>query len=277
MPVDFSTRLGGVKCPSCVMNAAGARSSTLQELQELAVSEAGAVVLKSTTVQPVTEQQPHLQSLFNPGYREFMAVVPPLRQLGKPVIASLAGFAVQDYAEMTVAYAAAGVDIIELNLADPYAVCNTSGSCDPRVVQAILSQVQACNVSTPLAVKLPAFAQRESMQDVLQILRSMAIPIVICLNAPLGTPSQPVTPMLTHVQFACEVGQGAYDVIAVGGVKDGQGVYQALAQGAAAVQIGSALYQEGPGLFTRLHGELAPLLAQGGYASVQACRSGRTA
>lgn len=272
MAIDVSTTLGGVLCPSCVMNAAGARSSTLQELQELATSEAGAVVLKSTTVQPVTEQQPHLQSLYNPGYREFMAVVPSLRQLGKPIIASLAGFAIADYAEMTAAYVAAGVDIVELNLADPYVVCNTSGSCDPAVVRTILTQVKACNGTTPLAAKLPAFAQRESMQEVLQMLRAMAIPIVICLNAPLGTPSQPVTPMVTHVQLACEIGQGAYDVIAVGGVKDGQGVYQALQQGAAAVQIGSALYQEGPGLFTRLHGELAPLLTQGGYASVQALR-----
>jgi dihydroorotate dehydrogenase (fumarate) len=202
----------------------------------------------------------------NPGYRTFLPLVGALRALGKPVIASLAGFAVLDYAEMAKAYAQAGADIIELNLADPHVVCNTSGRCDVTVVRGIVSQVRAVQSQTPVAVKLPAFHTREQLAEVLTLLQDMAIPIVVCVNAPLRDAASAVT----HVQLACA--SQAFDVVAVGGVKDAQDIAQAVSQGAVAVQIGSAVQKEGPGLFARLQAELAQLLPQTGHSSLQALR-----
>jgi dihydroorotate dehydrogenase (fumarate) len=266
MPIDLSTTLGGVTLPSCAMNAAGAGSSTEAEMRALATSEAGAVVMKSTTVQPVTEHEARLSNLVNPGYRAFLPLVGALRALGKPVIASLAGFAVLDYAEMAKAYAEAGADIIELNLADPNVVCNTSGRCDMTAVRGILSQVRAVQGQTPVAVKLPAFHTRHQLAEVLALLQEMAVPIVVCVNAPLGDAASAVT----HVQVACA--SQAFDVVAVGGVKDARDIAHAVSQGAVAVQIGSAVQQEGPGLFARLQTELAQLLQQAGHGSLQAMR-----
>jgi dihydroorotate dehydrogenase (fumarate) len=270
MPIDLSITLGGVTLPSCAMNAAGAGSSTADEMRALARSEAGAVVMKSTTVQPVTDKDPDLCGLINPGYRALLPLVGELRDLGKPVIGSVAGFTVEDYAEMSRAYAEAGADIIELNLADPHVVCNTSGGCDLDVVRAVLTQVRHTQIATPLAVKLPPFQERAHLAEVLRLLRQTAVPIVICLNAPLGD-SEPSAP-LTHVQFACQELQGACDIVAVGGIKNGQETYRAIQQGAAAVQIGSAVQHEGPQLFARLHAELADLLQQDGYSRLRDVR-----
>jgi len=49
----------------------------------------------------------------------------------------------------------------------------------------------------------------------------------------------------------------AIDIIAVGGVSTGKDAQAALTRGAKAVQIGSALMKEGPGVFTRLQQELS--------------------
>lgn len=274
MPIDVSTVLGGVSLSFCAMNAAGAGSSTPEEMRALARSEAGAVVMKSTTVQPVTDQHPHRRGLINPGYQTFLPLVGELRALGAPVLASLAGFAVEEYTDMAVAYATAGADIIELNLADPAVVCNTAGHCAIEVVQEILTKVRNAHITTPLAVKLPAFTEQAQLAAMVRLLRQMAIPIVVCVNAPIGAAAVPTS--MTHVQFVCEVGRGALDVVAVGGISNGQDIFRALRQGAAAVQIGSAVHHEGPGLFTRLRTEVAGLVQEAGYDSVHALRSAAT-
>jgi dihydroorotate dehydrogenase len=54
----------------------------------------------------------------------------------------------------------------------------------------------------------------------------------------------------------------ALDIIAVGCVSTGKDAQAALGHGAKAVQIGSALMQEGPGVFARLHSELLAERAQ---------------
>jgi dihydroorotate dehydrogenase (fumarate) len=48
---------------------------------------------------------------------------------------------------------------------------------------------------------------------------------------------------------------GALDLIAVGGVSSGSDAHEALRRGAKAVQIGSALMKEGPGVFSRIQQE----------------------
>ena len=56
-------------------------------------------------------------------------------------------------------------------------------------------------------------------------------------------------------KFVLEAGAG-FDVIAVGGIHSGYDVRRALAKGARAVQVRSALVEEGPGVFARLEREM---------------------
>ncbi|MCZ6875850.1 MAG: hypothetical protein O7G88_20350 [bacterium] len=71
----------------------------------------------------------------------------------------------------------AGAAIIELNLADPHAVCNTGGACNINVVRAILSQVRDTQVVAPLAVKPTPFQTRAHLNDTLHLLQQMAVQI----------------------------------------------------------------------------------------------------
>jgi dihydroorotate dehydrogenase len=59
-----------------------------------------------------------------------------------------------------------------------------------------------------------------------------------------------------RMEFEPAIG-GALDLIAVGGVANGQEAQGALSRGAKAVQIGSALMKEGPGVFARIQQELS--------------------
>jgi dihydroorotate dehydrogenase (fumarate) len=61
-------------------------------------------------------------------------------------------------------------------------------------------------------------------------------------------------------------------VIGCGGVKTGEHVFQHLLAGASLVQVGTALQEEGAGIFARLNTELAALMARKGYASIEAVR-----
>ena len=68
-------------------------------------------------------------------------------------------------------------------------------------------------------------------------------------------------------RFRAESG-GALPLVAVGGIASGQDAYDRIRAGASAVQLYSALVYHGPGLVTRIKADLAGLLRQGGFASV---------
>ncbi len=74
------------------------------------------------------------------------------------------------------------------------------------------------------------------------LLRQQRIDILVC-NTPL-------------VQAFADACGEALDIVGVGGVSIGQEAQVALTRGAKAVQIGSALMKEGPGVFARLRREL---------------------
>jgi dihydroorotate dehydrogenase (fumarate) len=239
MMTGLSTTLAGIPFPSCVMNASGAWSGTHEELRELAASATGAVVLKTTTTQARVEEVQGC-GIENPGQPYYLAVLAELKAAGKPIIGSVAGFTTAEYVELAQAYAHAGVQIIELNLSDPIVPCNRSGTCDLAAVDEVVSAVRAA-VRVPVAVKLPRLPEGV-MAQVVDLLRRHQIEAFVCN-----------TPQLAA--FAPAIG-GVLDLIAVGGISNGKEAHGALSRGAQAVQIGSALMQEGPAVFARIEQEL---------------------
>ena len=59
-------------------------------------------------------------------------------------------------------------------------------------------------------------------------------------------------------------------VIGCGGVKSGAEVFMHLLAGASLVQVGTALHEEGPEIFSRLLGELKVIMQAKGYESLAA-------
>ncbi|HEX9871873.1 MAG TPA: hypothetical protein VGC99_25400 [Candidatus Tectomicrobia bacterium] len=239
MMTGLSTMLAGISFPSCVMNASGAWSGTHKELRELAASATGAVVIKTTTTQARVEDVKGC-GIENPGQSYYLAVLAELRATGKPIVGSVAGFTTAEYVALAQAYAQAEVQMVELNLSDPILPCNRHGSCDLAAVDEVLTAVRAA-VRTPLAVKLPALSEGV-VGDAVECLRRHRIEVFACNTPQLST-------------FVPAIG-GGIDIIAVGGVSNGQDTQEALGRGAKAVQIGSALMKEGPGVFARIEQEL---------------------
>jgi dihydroorotate dehydrogenase len=93
-------------------------------------------------------------------------------------------------------------------------------------------------------VKLPALPEAVMGQTV-DLLRRHRIEVFVCNTPHLAA-------------FEPAIG-GALDLIAVGGIGNGQDAQGALSRGAKAVQIGSALMKEGSGVFARIQQELSAM------------------
>jgi dihydroorotate dehydrogenase (fumarate) len=239
MMTGLSTTLAGIPFPSCLMNASGAWSGTREELLELVASATGAVVIKTTTTRARVEEVQGC-GIENPGQPYYLALLSELQAAGKPIIGSVAGFTTAEYVELAQAYDQAGVRMVELNFSDPVVPCNRGGGCDLAAVNEVVKAVRAA-VRRPLAVKLPVLPEGE-VGHAVELLRRHRIDVFVCN-----------TPQLAAFVPAIS---GELDLIAVGGVSNGKDAQGALSHGAKAMQIGSALMKEGPGVFARIQQEL---------------------
>jgi dihydroorotate dehydrogenase (fumarate) len=85
-----------------------------------------------------------------------------------------------------------------------------------------------------------------------------------------GTIIKPVA--LANVRAFYKHFKGAMPIIGTGGVVRGVDVFEHLLCGATAVQVGTALVEEGIQIFARLEKELAACLERKGYKSPEECR-----
>lgn len=241
MSDGFDVSVAGVHLPFPAMNASGAWSSTAAELRDLARSASGAIVLKTATVHPFLH--PEYRSLHNPGFDK---MVPLVRELAadpaRPVIASIAGAAPDEYATLARAFADAGAAMIEVNFADPYVAATLAPFEDRDALRAVLRKLVAAS-AVPISVKLPErtpLGWRALSAELLDA----GVRVAVARNDFAG-----------FEKLLLESGR-QLEVIAVGGVESGYDVSRALAKGAKAVQVGSALLREGPQLFARLEREM---------------------
>lgn len=232
--------------PFCLMNAAGALSTSREELLALARSESGAVVTKSITTAPFEDPGARC-GLENPGYAAYVAWLPDLLAAGKPVIASVAGFSVAEYIETARALVRAGASLIEINLNDPH----VHKHLNPFRSAGFLSETVAAlgrAVAAPLAVKLPPQLPLP-LSEVAAALLEAGAPAAVCHNAaPDGG--------LSQAQTVLHASGGKLDVIGVGSVSTAAEAVEVLQSGIKAVQMGSAVVKDGVGVFARLKHEL---------------------
>jgi dihydroorotate dehydrogenase (fumarate) len=85
-----------------------------------------------------------------------------------------------------------------------------------------------------------------------------------------GTMIKPVA--LANVRAFWKLFAGRIPIIGVGGIVRGTDAFEHLLCGASAVQVGTALVEEGFEVFERLEHELNSVLEKRGYDSVAACR-----
>jgi dihydroorotate dehydrogenase (fumarate) len=127
--IDFA----GFSISVPLMNAAGTCRNG-REVRELASSLSAAVVVGSVTLEPRVGNEGKTYwshptysinslGLPNPGLAFYIDALPHMLRIvhdhGKPLIVSIAGFSVEEYAQLARTFAGIGVDIIEVNMGCP--------------------------------------------------------------------------------------------------------------------------------------------------------------
>ncbi|BCA56218.1 Dihydroorotate dehydrogenase [Nitrospira sp. KM1] len=302
--MELSVDIAGVKFPGLFMNASGARCVTREELLALGASRSGAIVTKSMTVDR-REGNPspryygfpggsiNSMGLPNLGYKAYADLIPELKRFGKPVVASVAGLCEDDFPTIAELINAANPDLIEVNLSCPNIPGKPQIGYDPDASERLMKRVRKI-VTVPMGVKLPPYfdpAHHKIMGDVigrcgvdfLNLINSVGNGLVVNPETETavikpkggfgglgGSIIKPVA--LANVRAFWRHFTGRMPIIGTGGVMSGTDAFEHLLCGASAVQVGTALVEEGLDVFTRLESELAICMRQKGYRTVADCR-----
>jgi dihydroorotate dehydrogenase len=236
--------IGGVRLSSPIMNAAGTCSATAAELAALARSGAGAVVLRPTTLHPFLH--PQFRTLHNPGYDRYLPLLVELASFGKPLVATIAGAAVEEYVALARAFGEAGAHLVEVDLADPYVEATLAPWENAGALVRMLATVRAA-AGRPILVRCPERVPLP-LAELGRVLGDAGVDAVILVNT-----------FAVMEKFCLVSSAPAPVVVALGGVASGYELASALRKGATAVQLTSALAVEGPRIFTRITREYETL------------------
>jgi len=265
-----SIRLGGVEISSSVMNASGARSAERGEIYELCAVHGGAVVFKSCNLAGLEIPE----NLKNRGVEYFAAIAGELSARGKKIIGSVVGTSEEEFIAVARTLDRAGVNIVELNLADDYVGNSLAPFSSFERLKSLLGRIRG-ETRCVLAVKAPARAPFEP-RAIADLLKSLRIAIAVCANdLPKDLEIDVATGVvkgrartLSQAHAFFRESEHLLDVVAVGGINGGRDAYIAHLAGAKAVQVGSALMKEGAGALGRIDRELDSMLAEHGRKSV---------
>ncbi|HEA84476.1 MAG TPA: dihydroorotate oxidase [Candidatus Wildermuthbacteria bacterium] len=302
--INTKTNIAGITLNSCVLNASGPNDATFEELEIIAHSGSGAVMMKSCTVEPREgNEEPryvrlHLGSiqsmgLPNLGYKAYVDFASQLKKHGKPVIASIAGLSSDDYVEMMKAFQASEVDLIEVNLSCPNIEGKPQVAYDVEQTEDVLTKLSGLG-GKPIGLKLPPFYDLVHQKQMAQLIQKHNIAFITCINsigntlvidgeteAPVikpkggfgGLSGEYIKPVaLANVRAFYELLDNKVSIFGVGGITTGADAFEFVLAGADAVQVGTTFEKEGPACFERIDKELKEILEQKGYDSIQAVK-----
>ena len=301
----LNTTLAGIPLASCIGNASGPRDTTLEELQLLGDSHSATIMMKSCTLLPrIGNPEPRyitlpggnsIQSMGLPnlGYQVYLELIPKLKRSGKPIIASVSGFNLEEYRTMVSTFQTSDVDLIEVNLSCPNVPGKSQVGYDFEQTEATLKAISFLG-DKPIGLKLPPYFDLVHFQILANIIKRYPVRFLTCINSlgntlvidpeaempvikpknglgGLGGPAiKPVA--LANVYNFHQLLGDTVDIIGVGGITTGTDIFEFLLAGARMVQIGTTLQEEGVECFARLEQELIRILNNKGYASAQDAR-----
>ncbi len=293
---DLSVKLGQLELANPVMPASGTFGWGEEFEPYVDISRLGAIVPKSVTLEPREGNPPPRTAetpcgmlnsigLQNPGLKTFLDKhMPRLRSYGVPVIVSIAGFAVDEYAQLARAFdSVEGVAAIEVNISCPNVDAGgIAFGTDPELVSQVLAGVRKATKLTVIAKLTPnvqniapaARAAEDSGADALTVantLMAMAVdwrtrrPLLANVVGGLSGPA-----LKPHALYLVREVSRAVDipVIASGGIMSASDVLEFIVCGATAVQVGTANLVD-PGTCGRLPQELEKLLDEAGIPHVR--------
>jgi len=296
--VDTSVRVADIFLSNCVINASGPRDATHSELEKIANSKSGAIMMKSCTIKSrIGNKKPRYRKtnlgsvqsmgLPNLGYKKYIEFSQKLAKYKKPLIASIAGLKPDDYETMLRAFQESKVDAVEINLSCP----NISGkgqlAYNISETERLLKKLQKYEKKVK-GLKLPAFLEIYYFEKYAEMIKKYQISFVTCINSIAGSliidakkESAVIKPnggmgglcgeyikpvALGNVRKFYKVLDKNVKIFGVGGVRRGEDVFEYILAGAEAVQVGTQFEAEGIKCFERINKELEALMVNKKYS-----------
>jgi dihydroorotate dehydrogenase (NAD+) catalytic subunit len=264
----LSISFAGLKLANPTILASGIMGYSAESMNRIVKAGAGAVITKSVGIEPrigyanptVVQAESGLinaMGLPNPGIDVYVEEIKFSKTILRvPLIVSVFGYSVEDYATVAKKAAEAGADAIELNVSCPH-VKQTGAEIgqNPKLLSEVVEKVKA-SINKPLIVKLSpnvaditvvAQAAVKAGADALtavNTLKAIAIdtetmmPILNNIKGGLsGAAIKPVALRCVYdIADACNV-----PIIGCGGVTNWRDAVEFFLAGASAVQIGTAI------------------------------------
>jgi dihydroorotate dehydrogenase (NAD+) catalytic subunit len=290
--------IAGIRMRNPTMLASGILNETGQSMVDVARAGAGAIVTKSIGLQPreghpnpcVVELDSGLinaMGLPNPGIDAYAEEVAIALEGGVPVVGSVLGGSEEEIAEVARRMASTGVAALELNLSCPHARgLGAEMGSTPDMVEAVCRAVKA-SVRVPVFAKLTpntssiaalaSAAERGGADGVVAIntLKAMAIspelarPVLS--NKVGGLSGAALKPV--GVRCVYEIFEAVdIPVIGVGGIGSAEDALEYIMAGASAVQVGTAIWSAGTGVFSTICEGLMAFMTENGYESIEGMR-----
>lgn len=300
------TTFAHTKFANPFMNASGVHCMTIEDLQELEKSDAGAYITKSCTLEK-REGNPspryvdlalgsiNSMGLPNLGFDYYLDYVLEVQQnQDKPTFFSIAGMSPEENLEMLDRIQKSAFSgITELNLSCPNVPGKPQLAYDFQATEQLLEKVFAF-FKKPLGVKLPPYFDLAHFDQMADILNKFPLTYVNSVNSvgnalyidteeesvvikPKdgfgGLGGQYIKPTaLANVRAFYTRLKPEIQIIGTGGIETGQDAFEHLLCGASMLQIGTALHKEGAEIFPRIIRELQEIMDKKGYQSIDEFR-----
>lgn len=290
------------------MNAAGVLCSTEEDLRSMTSSTSGSLVSKScTSAQRSGNPEPRYKALPlgsinsmglpNMGFDFYLHYAKELHDYTrKPLFFSISGLSVEENVAMVTRLAPVARErsvLLELNLSCPNVPGKPQVAYDFAAMRTYLEKVSAA-YGLPFAVKMPPYFDMAHFDMAAAVLNDFPLAkILTCVNSignGLVIDAESELVLIKPKQGFGGIG-GKYIlptalanvnafyrrcpdklIFGCGGVYSGEDAFMHILAGATMVQVGTALHEEGPAIFTRLQSELLEIMAKKGYKTLDEFR-----
>ena len=261
----------------------------------VAKAGAGAIVTKSVGRDPrIGHQNPtvvelehgllNAMGLPNPGIELYADEIRVAKKSGIPIIGSVFGESEEEIAELASLMERSGVDAVELNLSCPHAKgYGAEIGSTPDKVESICRLARQ-KTKVPILAKLTP--NTSSIADLARAAERGGANGLVAINTLKGMAIDPESrqpilgnkfgglsgPAIKPVGLRCvyEIYEAVQiPIIGVGGIASGRDAVEYIMAGASAVQIGTAVWTEGTGVFAKVCKEISIFMKDNGYKTTK--------
>ena len=267
-PSDTSVQIGSVTLPNPVMTASGTAGHGAELAAYFDLSELGAVVVKSLSVDPwAGNPSPRVHGassgminsvgLQNPGIENWLQEdLPALRALNARVVVSIWGRTVAEYAEAAKRLQGVeGISAVEVNVSCPNLedrgdmFSHAPDSCRAAISASLASGLPTWAKLSPNVTDIVCIARAamDAGAEALTLTNTVFGMVInpetqrpVLGNGGGGLSGPPIRPVALRAVYGVYEKLGPIPIVGVGGIAKGEHVVEFLAAGASAVQVGSA-------------------------------------